>query len=229
MVDRPRAKFRAESHALFYGKERLDDGFDRNFPGLKLNSPPLHIKGLSFSPSVKDGLFGRRPMVLNGMPWRHRQPIFFLPNLLDAILLQHLLRLSTVVRRGIVWPKVVWAIMGLLLDERDDITGKDLSIDSALTALFWGAKKSRERPFIDMVMRRCVQSFHARNHPRSSSRYVGRFFSPSHRMRRSAMWWISGHSHGYGGKTHEVAITVTRRLWWHDKNTVRRVKKGVKN
>ena len=62
----------------------------------------------------------------------------------DAILLQHLQRLSTVVRRGIVWPKVVSAIMGFLLDERDEITGRDLAVDSALTALFAGAKKSRE-------------------------------------------------------------------------------------
>ena len=39
-VDCPRADFCAEWHPLFHGKERFDDGFDRNFLGLKLNLPP---------------------------------------------------------------------------------------------------------------------------------------------------------------------------------------------
>ena len=40
VADRPKANFRPESHALFHGREQFDDGFDRNFPGHELYSPP---------------------------------------------------------------------------------------------------------------------------------------------------------------------------------------------
>ena len=140
-------------------------------------------------------------MVLYGMQWRHRRPIAVLRNIPDATLLQHLKHLLSVVRRGQVWPKVIWATRITLVDKGDAIARKDLAVDLALMALLAGTKKSRKRPFIDMVKGGDVQSLYPTNLPQSSSRYVGRLFLPFHSMLQSAAWWITGHSHSDGDKT----------------------------
>ena len=155
-----------------------------------------------------NSLFGRQSMVLNGTQWRHRRRISVLWNIPDAIFPQHLKHLSTVVRRGQVWPKVIRAIRVTLLEKGDDIEGKNPAVYLVFTTLLAGTIKCPKRPFIYMVMWRRVQSHHLTNPSRSSRRHVGWFLSPFHIILQSAVWWISGHSHDYSDRT----------LWWRGCN-----------
>ena len=147
-------------------------------------------------------------MVLNGTQWCHRWRILFFWNVPDAILPKHLKHLLTEVRRGQVWLltnmgkcETIFEInpgLGIRYDGTVVQNNQESRLD----------KEIRKRPFIDMVMWRRVQSHHPMDPPRSSWRYVGRFILPFHIMLRSAVWWFSGHSHGYCDRT----------LWWQGCN-----------